>query len=237
MKNIKRYLKSLGITQKEFSEMLHLSRPTLDSYIAYYEENERLPKDNYQMVFDGIFRKPCTSKAEFIRKLSEYTSFLTTVSTSQSSDLEVAAVDVMSSLNKTVKNDLSKKTWNSDIYVFINLLISSYQKNDFFRYLAEYFLILNGYKQNSDITEEQKLYYSKFYTTFRDLVYNEASYSEEEYQSFVSRCEEFSAEKEKKKNESDRKLYEAFINQVNDLKRMGIDVSEEELLDMLLKSR
>ena len=40
MDNIKKYLKNVGITQKEFAERIGLSRPTLDTYIEMFESGQ-----------------------------------------------------------------------------------------------------------------------------------------------------------------------------------------------------
>ena len=45
--DIKDYLKSIHMTQKELADRLSLSRPTLDTYIQMFQVNENLPRDKY----------------------------------------------------------------------------------------------------------------------------------------------------------------------------------------------
>ena len=53
--DIKRYLRGIGITQTELANKLHLSRPTLDSYISQYEKTGKLSKKKYELIFDSLF--------------------------------------------------------------------------------------------------------------------------------------------------------------------------------------
>lgn len=48
--DIKKYLKSAGITQKQFAEKMNLSRPTLDTYIEMYEHGQTLPKKSMMII-------------------------------------------------------------------------------------------------------------------------------------------------------------------------------------------
>ena len=48
--DIKRYLRGIGITQTDLANRLHLSRPTLDSYISQYEKTGKLSKKKYELI-------------------------------------------------------------------------------------------------------------------------------------------------------------------------------------------
>ena len=56
-KEIKTVRTKLGLTQKEFADLLGLSRPTLDNYIDLYEAGEKLPKERYQIIFDDLLEE------------------------------------------------------------------------------------------------------------------------------------------------------------------------------------
>ena len=55
----------MGITQKEFSERMGLSRPTLDAYIEMFENGKTIPKERYEIIFRRLFDSGNDSVAEF----------------------------------------------------------------------------------------------------------------------------------------------------------------------------
>ncbi|WP_368651445.1 winged helix-turn-helix transcriptional regulator [Lactococcus raffinolactis] len=55
--DIKIQIKKYGLTQSEIADMLHISRPTLNSYIKQYEEKERVSNEKYDIVFNELFSK------------------------------------------------------------------------------------------------------------------------------------------------------------------------------------
>ena len=50
-------LKEYDCTLSEFANALFLSRPTLNSYIHLYENNQKIPDKKYQILFDRMFSK------------------------------------------------------------------------------------------------------------------------------------------------------------------------------------
>ena len=55
--DIKIQIKKYGLTQSEIADLLHISRPTLNSYIKQYEEKERVNNEKYDIVFNELFSK------------------------------------------------------------------------------------------------------------------------------------------------------------------------------------
>ncbi len=62
---IKRQLKKYHITLTQFSDDFNISRPTLNTYIDYYENNQELPSDVFQRIFDYLFNEESIDEAEF----------------------------------------------------------------------------------------------------------------------------------------------------------------------------
>ena len=69
MESIKKYLKSIGITQIYLAEALNISRPTLDLYIDLYEKQKNIPKERYNIIFQKLFDEKIDDKDEFLRRL------------------------------------------------------------------------------------------------------------------------------------------------------------------------
>lgn len=161
--DIKEYLKSIHMTQKELADRLGLSRPTLDTYIQMFQMDEPLPRDKYQVVFEQLFRKPLKEDKEFRETLDKYALFLKQEQVLGTNDMSTEASYIMSLVTQEIKKDLSKNDSNIDIYVFINLLICNYRKNPILMQLVEYFLLLYSRKNVTDIAEDDKVFLSNYH--------------------------------------------------------------------------
>lgn len=74
--DIKRYLKKIEVTQTELARQLHLSRPTLDSYITQYENTGSLPKEKFKIIFDELFGGTELTKQDFMRSLLDFAELI-----------------------------------------------------------------------------------------------------------------------------------------------------------------
>ena len=161
--DIKEYLKSIHMTQKELADRLGLSRPTLDTYIQMFQMDEPLPRDKYQVVFEQLFTKPLKGDKEFRETLDKYALFLKQEQVLGTNGMSTEASYIMSLVTQEIKKDLSKNDSKIDIYVFINLLICNYRKNPILMQLVEYFLLLYSRKKVTDIAEDDKVFLSNYH--------------------------------------------------------------------------
>lgn len=231
---IKTYLKNLGVTLKELADRLDLSRPTLDSYISMYENGQELPRDRYQIIFDELFSRKEKNREEFENTLKSYEELLDKDSRFGISNLGAEEADIITDLLGQAKKDLSEEGWDSNVYIFANKLLNSYRKETVFRYLAKYFITLNGITPLEDITEEEKPYIAILYQAFSSILNHEIQGYNEYYAEFLQRREELvnkrNADLENKKQEiSDR------IRQIlEDASTAGIELTEKEIIERLL---
>ena len=65
---IKKSLKSLDVKISKQATELGISRPTLDSYIDYYERGIKIPNDVYQSIFEYLFSSEMMTSIEFAQK-------------------------------------------------------------------------------------------------------------------------------------------------------------------------
>ena len=54
-KHIKCQLKSLDVKISKLASGLEISRPTFDTYVDLYENNQQIPNEKYQEIFDYLF--------------------------------------------------------------------------------------------------------------------------------------------------------------------------------------
>lgn len=231
IRNIKMYLKSVGITQKEFADRIGLSRPTLDSYIVLHENGEQIPKERYEIIFKKLFDSGDKSSEDFYKNLIQVEGLLFRDREHEIDDLEPQAADYFSIVMKNVKNDLKEADWNKDVYVFINILISNYRKNVIFERLVEYFIFLNDIRGVDSIHERQKPYFAKLYRAFRSLKDNPLDFDERDYNEFIHRCNEIHDEKKNEANERRKDIKERIKYMMNEYKGKGVEIDEVELLE------
>ena len=233
MYNIKQYLKDVGITQKELAERIGLSRPTLDTYIEMFEGNQTIPKERYDIIFNRLFGSKKVSEEEFEKKLQQVENLLNRDRKYGTSDLNPEAADYVSSIVRNMTKDLKLENWNQDVYIFINILISNYRKNEVFQQLVEYFMYLNNIRKIELIEEKQKPYFANIYKAFHGLIENPDIYAEKDYQDFLNRCEEIREEKNKRNSERKNNLKNRIQDMVAEYEKKGIDLSEEEIVEAI----
>ena len=161
--NIKSYLKSVHLTQLELSEKLALSRPTLDAYIQQFELSERIPREKYQLSFEKLFGIPLKDESEFKKALEQIEMFIKSDTPIPQDDLQSREATVLSLVTSSIKKDLCKPDVNLDIYVFINLIIQNYRRNESIRYIIDYFLALYARKDTSTMCEDDRIMLSNLH--------------------------------------------------------------------------
>ena len=67
---IKATLKRIRVTLQTLARELDLSRPTLDRYIALFDEGKTIPSTLYQCIFESLILREIPDAEEFERRLS-----------------------------------------------------------------------------------------------------------------------------------------------------------------------
>ncbi len=235
MRDIKRILKEVGMTQKDFAEKIGLSRPTLDAYIKLYEDGCTIPKERYDIIFKRLFEYEYVTIEEFERKIQQIEKLLERDQKYGTADLSALASDSISILVDNMKRDMRRPDYNEDIYTFINLFISSYSRNIIFEKLAEYFLFLNNIKDINEIDEYQKPYFANMYKVFYDLIETPQAYDEKDYYNFLERCKEISYQKNRQKEKQEENIKKKILEMLNEYERKGVDIHEDEVIEVISK--
>ena len=232
MKNIKKVLKQFGITQKDFATKIELSRPTLDTYIALYESGCEIPKEKYRIIFSTLFDKDY-SREEFLYELDDLIGLLERDKRYGTVELSPEASDYVSSILNQMRKDLRTPDWDENVYLFIKLLIGSYKGNTILKELTYYFTYLNGIRNFSKIEQKQIAYMANFYRVFDELLREPQKYCNEDYNAFINRCQEITEEKENRQKEKKEALKQNIHKMLCDYEKMGIELSKEEIVEML----
>ena len=69
--DIKKQLNYIGIKLKTLAKMLEVSRQTLDTYINLFDNNQKIPNERFQRIFDFLFVPPLDSIKTFSERWSK----------------------------------------------------------------------------------------------------------------------------------------------------------------------
>ena len=233
MKNIKEYLKTIGMSKQELANEIKLSRPTLDAYISLFENGEVIPRDRYQIIFEELFEHELKVD-DFKMTLQRLKGLLDRDERLGTDKLDASAADMISRLKDRMFTDMSLGDWNQSVYIFIDMLITSYRHNEIFEKLAEYFTYLNRSELNDIVHDSQVPYFARFYKTFNSLLKDAISYQQEDYDAFMKRREDViksRIDEQQKKEDAIKKL---ITDTAKELKETGIEATEAEILKAVL---
>lgn len=230
---VKIKLKKLGIKLSELAEDLMLSRPTLDTYIKYYDEGIEVPNDKYQIIFSNIFNDNIKTKQDFRDVLFKYSNML-------KRDMDIGILefspedsDLINSIMDKINEDILTESFDRDIYLFISTILNNYKNDSLFLMMAKYVLYLNSIIGLTEITEEEKIFISNYYEVLLNFKENNLKYNEGNFVKFANRVKELS----KKQEEGNKKIKDE-INELIEQKiklelKKGISIEDINLDDII----
>lgn len=179
---IKRQLKTLDVKISRLAQELGISRPTLDTYIEYYENGQTIPNERYRKIFEYLFADGTVSTIEFAKRFDYVKRTL----------LNSNGSDGKQSKEQAIRDNLSDFAYSTDsqreLLEFINLLINN-SKVELVQAITEYFNYVNGLKAYYPvgIEEKNKALFSQLYKIFADYKADIIQLNEESYSGFVEK--------------------------------------------------
>lgn len=236
--NINQYLKSIGKTKKDLANELGLSRPTLNLYIDKFENGKKIDNERYELIFKRLFSDRIVSKKLFDKKMDAVKYLLERDKKYDIGSLTPEAADIVASIHNIMVNDMCIDDWDRKVYETIIIILTRYRKDDFFRELSGYFFDLNFNSDLSNITEQSKVYYSCFYSCFRDLI-NNPVLNLDAYEAFLERRTQLSLERAKMNSQKSEKIKDIINIKIKEIEQdfldKGIEYSEEEVLTEFIR--
>ena len=152
------------------------------------------------------------------------------------SELEPEDTDLFMSVLRNMRNDMVH-SHSISIYRYINIMISNYHKEKIFRYIADYFLFLNGLVDESDIMEKEKMYLAYLYDAFKNFPTESKPYEYEEvYVKLVNRRNAIIDDNRKRtqaQKEQTNMFVELVQKKIHEMESNGIEVSESMVKDII----
>lgn len=230
---VKEILKRNGITISEFASNMKISRPTLDSYINQFEQNHEVSKEKYDLIFKELFTNEELPQEKFLKRLEKYTALINRDDAMGVIDLDTEHTDLLSSVISRIKEDMKQEDCVEDIYVFINMLIANYRKEDVFRKLCDYFLVLNGKKEVGDLESDSEIYLSNYYKVFSNDKEGKLSLDKKYYELFIKRIDEIKLMQDKIKKDIKKKLEQELSKKIEEQVKLGIDINDIDIQNIL----
>lgn len=242
--NVKECIKDYGITLKEFSEELRITRPTLNAYIKMYEQGEELPNSKYNMVFNELFENGCESSDEFYDKFSKLKYLIQRDDIIGVINYDMKSTDLLASVIDLMKSDMEEGNYDEDIYTFVTMLVTSYRREPLFKKFIRYFLLLNGILEADKILAEEKVFLSNVYKILYLEKYETLEFESEYFAKFLDKINEINS----KKNDEKSELIESIVKEkisslideaIREKLRMGFDVEDidkEDIVKKILKN-
>lgn len=215
--NIKAKLKSYDTTLAELAKLLYISRPTLNTYISMFENNQKLSNEKYQIIFEALFSNEL-SKEDFDKCVCRFNNMITRDELLGTSSLNPVKTDTIYYLIDEMKKDLYADDSNEKVYVFIRMLLNSYRNVPVFEDLIDYFLTLNNLSELSsyNINKQKKL--SMYYNFFSKIRDNKITHDQRNLDLFIERIEQLKEEKQKAmdalKNNINKKVNSEITRQI-----------------------
>lgn len=235
---IKEKLKKYNITLTQFSNILNISRPTLDTYIRLYESGQDLPNDKYKFLFDSVFSEDVENEFNFQEQLDRAHYLLQRDDMLGTMDLDAEKTDYISTVIDLMKKDLFRKESDINLYRFIVLYINSYYENQVMSSLCKYFLVLNGKLPINQMTEQDKIYFPYYMKLFKLQLSEGLTCDENLLKEFNERVDEIKHEENKRKESLKRSIMTQVNEKFNELMNQGWkaeNINIEQLIELMKK--
>lgn len=177
---IKKSLKTLDVKISKLATELGISRPTLDTYIDYFERGIKIPNDVYQNIFEYLFSSDKMTSIEFAQK---YDYVKRVMLSDAKKTIESGLSDKREEYLATkIIEAISSGAMTQELLEFIFLFANNYHV-DLVRAISMYFNYTNGFKDivKEEPSEIDKALFSHLAILFekynaRNIVINEDSY-------------------------------------------------------------
>ena len=226
---IKKNLKALDIRISKLACELGVSRPTLDSYIEYFEKGHAIPNEGYQKIFEYLFSGDEINSVEFAQRYDYVKRVM--LSDAKAGAEKAISEQRQDSVLKNVKDIIDSGTLDKPFIEFINLFINNKDK-DLVQAICMYFNYTNGFLNMDDyeLSDKDKALFSQLSKVFSDYNNDAINILEDYYEQLKNKNKTIFDKKQIRVNDSD--IVEYIKNNLNDTSNLDI-----ELLKQMINSR
>ena len=209
---IKDILKENNIKLIELSNILDISRPTLNSYIDEFEKEGKISNKEYDSFFKKILKKNYESKDELLRDINEFRELLVN---KKFSDLLPENLRLLQNIYDKIYEDMKGKDKVVSIYKFIESTINNYGEDKVLSGYINYTLYLNGLKDIKEMTVDDKILVSNIFPIMKKYEKSELKINDEGLKEFYSRVDEIKKVREIRYQKFEKVLKEKLMKELS----------------------
>lgn len=223
---IKDILKKNNVKLMELSNILTISRPTLNSYIEEFEKEGKIPNKDYDSFFRKISKKDYTSRKELFEDINEFRDFLVS---KKFSDFLPENLRLLQNIYDKIYEDMKGKDKVVAIYQFIDSAINKYGEDRVLSGYINYTLYLNGLKDIKEMKDHEKALVSKLFPIMKKYEESDLEVDSSGLKEFYIRVEEIKKNREKRYQRFEKILKENLMKELS----LNEELNKEDLKRIL----
>ena len=223
---IKNILKENNVKLIELSNILDISRPTLNSYIDEFERNGKISNKEYNSFFKKISEKSYKNREELLRDINELRE---TLVNKKFSDLLPENLILLQNIYDKIYEDMKGKDKVVPIYKFIDSAINNYGEDKALSGYIDYTLYLNGLKEIKEITTDDKILVSNIFPIMKKYENSQLKMNDEGLKEFYNRVDEIKKIREERYQKFEKELKEKLMKELS----IKDELSKEDLKKIL----
>ena len=223
---IKDILKENSVKLIELSNILDISRPTLNSYIDEFERNGKISNKEYNSFFKKISEKSYKNREELLRDINELRE---TLVNKKFSDLLPENLILLQNIYDKIYEDMKGKDKVVPIYKFIDSAINNYGEDKALSGYINYTLYLNGLKEIKEITTDDKILVSNIFPIIKKYEKSQLKMNDEGLREFYNRVNEIKKVREERYQKFEKALKEKLMEEFS----IKDELSKEDLKRIL----
>ena len=196
----------------ELSNILDISRPTLNSYIDEFEREGKISNKEYDSFFKKISKKNYESKEELLGDINEFRELLVN---KKFSDLLPETLRLLKNIYDKIYEDMKGKDKVVPIYKFIDSAINNYGEDKTLSGYINYTLYLNGLKEIKEITTDDKILVSNIFPIMKKYESSQLKMNDEGLKEFYNRVDEIKKIREERYQKFEKALKEKLMKELS----------------------
>ncbi len=209
---IKDILKENNVKLIELSNILDISRPTLNSYIDEFEREGKISNKEYDSFLKKISKKNYESKEELLGDINEFRELLVN---KKFSDLLPENLRLLKNIYDKIYEDMKGKDKVVPIYKFIDSAINNYGEDKALSGYINYTLYLNGLKEIKEITTDDKILVSNIFPIIKKYEKSQLKMNDEGLREFYNRVDEIKKVREERYQKFEKALKEKLMKELS----------------------
>ena len=223
---IKDILKENNVKLIELSNILDISRPTLNSYIDEFERDGKISNKEYNAFFKKILEKSYKNREELLGDINELRE---TLVNKKFSDLLPENLILLQNIYDKIYEDMKGKDKVIPIYKFIDSAINNYGEDKTLSGYINYTLYLNGLKEIKEITVDDKILVSNIFPIMKKYEKSQLKMNDEGLREFYDRVNEIKKVREERYQKFEKALKEKLMKELS----IKDELSKEDLKRIL----